>query len=222
MPKTEAEQPPTKIPTTRNRRTTKAATPKPAEKPPAPPTAAAAPPAHTQLPLTGAEPDPDQCLDIHPDAIGMAPVNGQTVIAVEPAPSNLPATPSGRRPSRRTILQLTLADGSTVMKCIDCDQTGTLGQIMSHRQRKHGTKAMRSQATATPRATVPSHLASLSLGEVLEMGQQLEEISRVLENITAQRDGYRDRNAVLEARLRRIDAALNKAGYATTDEPDKD
>jgi hypothetical protein len=138
---------------------------------------------------------------------------------------------------------LTLADGTRVYACRDCDFLGqrttvedgvpvrsTRGDIRKHRSDKHGvaksgpprgrrkTAGGGEQAEELPLDDVDqagltypdAAMRGLTLGELLEFAEHVEQWSRVYATLQAERDEWKVRASVAESELRKIRRTLGK------------
>lgn len=146
-------------------------------------------------------------------------VNGLKVVEERPVLSNLPI-PEGRDPADfaiRGFTQLVMEDGSTLYACADCDFADARGAVMKHRGKAHGARVSgRKSRTANAEirgGAVTDDVRSMSLGDVLAMADQLNQLGVVIDNVMAQRDEWKDRATAAETRLRKLTLALNRAGF---------
>jgi hypothetical protein len=138
-------------------------------------------------------------------------VNGQEVIADEPAQSLLPPKPNGEPIYLTRVRQLLLADGSTIYACAECGKyTGpavinVVAHIRSHRRAEPETTtpiptvAVLSSAPATAAVPVPSPSDGPDPGPAA---------TAALRDLTADRDTWRKRAETAEKDLTELREAI--------------
>jgi hypothetical protein len=142
-------------------------------------------------------------------------VNGQQVIKDEPVPLNIPASP-GAAQGFLGFRKLTLADNSVVFRCVDCPkEIGSRGELMVHRTRVHpaGGAGRKTVVATVAKKSVSPELLDMSLGELFELRQSAEAWAVAQEHLTADRDHWKNRAQAAEMELRRITAAMDRAGF---------
>lgn len=132
-------------------------------------------------------------------------VNGLKVIAVEDAHSPL-STPG--RPIVYRLQVLTLEDNTVVYGCTDCPEEifAKLGQGRQHRAAVHPGER-RQQVTVTP------DMGALTLAELVELAGQATQWSTMIDNITADRDRWRDLCRAADKTVASYIRAFDRLGF---------
>jgi hypothetical protein len=137
-------------------------------------------------------------------------VHGVLVIADEDVPS--PLSSSGKPVTFKGLRLLTLEGGKQIYGCADCDHTGTRGQVAKHRGEKHGAKLARPNRGRAPSA-LPDEVSNISIAELLEIARGAPRWEEMFEEERARTADWRQRCQVAEARVRQINAALERIGF---------
>lgn len=140
----------------------------------------------------------------YPPRIKRTHVDGVEVVKDEVLRSNLPPLDDGLPPPMHTTRVLTLADGTVVYGCGDCETNGgTRGEIRKHRNEKHGmtTSTRRSPVNVADNAAPPlpypgAEMLGMTLYELLELAGGIAHWEGMFSNQEAEND--RLRQALLE------------------------
>lgn len=112
-------------------------------------------------------------------------VHGVKVVRDEVLPSGLSSHVGKVVPLHGTRV-LTLADGTTVHGCRDCEFTGTRGEVKVHRGEEHGVAGGGPRARAAEpagRLPYPSpEVLSMTLYELIELAEHIDSWEDVLTN----------------------------------------
>lgn len=145
-------------------------------------------------------------------------VDGVAVVKDEPELSPLPSKPGAPPIAFKTRRVLTLADGTQTYACADCPEiTGSKGDIVKHRVDQHGA----GKGGARPKDSGPSeNVMRMTIGEVLRHAEQVDQWEAVVTATEARATTAEARAAAAESRLRKIDRALERAGFTLKVEED--
>ncbi len=138
-------------------------------------------------------------------------MNGLKVIADDPVYSHLP-TQAGAPPiTFRGMRVLTLEDESQTYACVDCEFTGTRGEVQVHRAHEHGAgkPGRRKQEPG-----IPPEVLAMTVGELMHLGAGIHAWEGLFEQQAAETAGWKERALAAEAELRQFQRFLGKAGYA--------
>ncbi len=138
-------------------------------------------------------------------------VNGLPVLADEPTPSGLPVKPGQAPIPIHSIRQLTLAGGTVVSGCRDCDYTGTRGEVQKHRYAEHGAGKPGRRAAAADDGL--ADLAAMPLGELLALARNAASWGEMFALKEQELADWRERALRAEAWRRRVVARLGGLGF---------
>lgn len=120
-------------------------------------------------------------------------VNGHTVIATEPAHSNLSGFGGRGDIHYRQIVKLHLDDKSEVFGCVHCDFTGASPAVVRPHLKRHNPPT----ATAVKAGVADDYLKA-TLGELLERSRHADAYLASIERLSADRDHWKQRALAAE------------------------
>lgn len=133
-----------------------------------------------------------------PNLVGQI-VDGQLVVADDLAETGL-STPE--RPMHfKRIRKLTLADGTVVHKCTECDYVRPRWEQVRPHLSKHTEPKVEDLIPASP-------LMEMSLGELVEVVKRVEIQGRHIDRLLTERDNWKTRAQDAERRLAAMRRAL--------------
>lgn len=137
-------------------------------------------------------------------------VDGHTVVEVKPVKSGLPGKDGAGVALRMN--ELVLDDGTSRFDCADCGTVETSrGLMMRHRVATHTTKPLGRPKTAS--AGLPTSVRAMTLGSLVDLAIQADTTGAMLSTLTEQVLAERARANTAEGALRRLRAALGRAGF---------
>lgn len=133
--------------------------------------------------------------------------------------ANLPGAPF------KGFVKVVLDDDREFFRCTDegCGFIDTRGNVTRHRQQEHGQlSASQSRRRAQGIESTPpkysDEVLGLTVAEILQYAQDRASIAAVVEDLTTQRDSWKDRALAAEMAERRFAAALDRIGFRRVDE----
>jgi hypothetical protein len=159
--------------------------------------------------------------DAGPQPRPVRTVDGLKVVADEPLRSNLPVR-AGQQPAvLKTLRLLTLEDGSRTIGCVDCEFTGSRGQVRKHRMDDHG--AARGGSRRQQESLVDSSIAAMTIGEVVDLARETTRWADLFATSEALVEEWKERAVQAEAWRRKVTNKLAQLGFVLKlDDEDED
>ncbi len=115
-------------------------------------------------------------------------------------------------------LVLSLADGSRVFGCADCQFTSDGRREMTlHRHEEHGGVLRGPDREGSddddPIPELPEHLEDMTLGYLLELAREVRDWSATIESYRQQVEHWQTEARAAQAELRRVQRALARLGF---------
>lgn len=144
-------------------------------------------------------------------------VRGLKVVSEEQIQSNLPGVPGQPKPMMK-FSKLTLEDGSEVFECHDCGGLGdTRGEAQKHRAEEHGVGYVgNSNKGKLLRQVSPglnAEALAMTLGELLELAAAAPQWGQMIEQLTLDRDQWKDRALAAERETRKWIGQFERMGF---------
>lgn len=146
------------------------------------------------------------------ETVPLRMVNGLAVVKDEGMPSSLPTPPGHTQPTYKTFRLLTLADGSQVTGCGECnDFAGTRGQVQKHRYDVHNApKPGRKSSGESP---ISAEIASMTVADLVELAANAAGWGARFEELEDKVEEWKVRALKAEAWQRRTILKFNQMGF---------
>jgi hypothetical protein len=134
---------------------------------------------------------------------------GRRVLTDEPELSNLPGNPPTK------VRKITLADGTVEFGCAACSFVeSTRDRVRKHHRQTHGAPTPEpTRAAPIRRLSIDAADASITLAELMQLATSSSQWATLVEQLTAQRDQFKERALSAESKLRRLTTAMERLGF---------